>query len=178
MRFRKRRTEFEHLEAALRAQRPEPSDELVRRTSVFLANARGSFRLPRLRLALVGMLTVSFLAVMAAFGGLSVAASSANSAKSFLTTGSFSNNNSQRENGRGNGNNSQGNNNSQNNGNNGDDDDDDDPDDDQYEDDIVICHRPPGNPDNARTLRLSPSGAQNHLDNHEGDTEGPCPDDD
>ena len=45
----------------------------------------------------------------------------------------------------------------------------------QYEEKVTICHRPPGNPSNGQTLTLSPSGAQNHLSNHPGDTRGPCP---
>jgi len=39
---------------------------------------------------------------------------------------------------------------------------------------VTICHVPPGNPDNPQTLDLPPRGAQNHLDNHELDYEGPC----
>jgi hypothetical protein len=45
----------------------------------------------------------------------------------------------------------------------------------QYEEKVTICHRPPGNPSNAQTLTLSQSGANNHLQNHPGDTPGPCP---
>jgi hypothetical protein len=45
----------------------------------------------------------------------------------------------------------------------------------QYQEKVTICHRPPGNPSNAQTLTLSESGANNHLQNHPGDTPGPCP---
>ena len=45
----------------------------------------------------------------------------------------------------------------------------------QYEEKVTICHRPPGNPNNAQTLTLPQSGANNHLRNHPGDTTGPCP---
>jgi hypothetical protein len=41
--------------------------------------------------------------------------------------------------------------------------------------DILICHRPPGNPENAQTLSLSQAGANSHLANHELDTAGACP---
>ena len=39
---------------------------------------------------------------------------------------------------------------------------------------VEICHRPPGNPDNAHTIRVSENALQAHLDH--GDTKGPCPD--
>lgn len=38
----------------------------------------------------------------------------------------------------------------------------------------TICHVPPGNPGNAQTLTLSEQGAQNHLQNHPLDYDGPC----
>ena len=38
----------------------------------------------------------------------------------------------------------------------------------------TICHRPPGNPNNAKTLEVGPSARAAHLGH--GDTEGPCPD--
>ncbi len=37
---------------------------------------------------------------------------------------------------------------------------------------IEICHRPPGNPGNAKTLEVAPSALRAHLAH--GDTEGPC----
>lgn len=40
----------------------------------------------------------------------------------------------------------------------------------------LVCHKPPGNPDNARTIRVgSKSALEAHLGH--GDTEGPCPGD-
>ncbi len=39
-------------------------------------------------------------------------------------------------------------------------------------DKVVVCHAPPGNPDNAHTIVVGPSALQAHL-NH-GDEEGPC----
>lgn len=57
------------------------------------------------------------------------------------------------------------------------DDDDGDGDGDDVEDEeegekAVICHVPPGNPENAHTLSISPDDVQVHLDH--GDTEGAC----
>ena len=46
------------------------------------------------------------------------------------------------------------------------------PGEDQYKDKVLICHRPPGNPGNSRTLSVSPSAVPAHLAH--GDTEGPC----
>src|SRR4051794_34880802 len=39
----------------------------------------------------------------------------------------------------------------------------------------TICHVPPGNPPNARTLSIGCSAVQAHLRNHPGDCLGPCP---
>jgi hypothetical protein len=41
--------------------------------------------------------------------------------------------------------------------------------------DVVICHRAPGNPTQSQTLSLSENAANAHLEQHEFDTEGPCP---
>jgi hypothetical protein len=41
--------------------------------------------------------------------------------------------------------------------------------------DVVICHRAPGNPSQTQTLSLSQNAADAHLEQHEFDTEGPCP---
>lgn len=45
---------------------------------------------------------------------------------------------------------------------------------DQYEQKVTICHRPPGNPSNAQTLRVGQSAVAAHLQNHP-DSMGPCP---
>ena len=37
---------------------------------------------------------------------------------------------------------------------------------------IIVCHIPPGNPENMRILSISPSAIQSHLDH--GDTSGIC----
>ena len=41
--------------------------------------------------------------------------------------------------------------------------------------DIVICHIPPGNPENEQELSLTQESADSHLNNHPDDTLGPCP---
>lgn len=45
---------------------------------------------------------------------------------------------------------------------------------DQYREQVTICHRPPGNPDNARTIRVGGPAAERHIERH-GDSVGPCP---
>jgi len=40
---------------------------------------------------------------------------------------------------------------------------------------VVLCHVPPGNPDNPQTLCIAPSAVPAHLSNHPGDCLGPCP---
>lgn len=39
---------------------------------------------------------------------------------------------------------------------------------------VVLCHVPPGNPDNPQQLCIDPSAVGDHLDNHEGDAIGSC----
>ena len=46
---------------------------------------------------------------------------------------------------------------------------------DQYNEKVLICHRPPGNPDNSHTLSVPPSAVAAHLAH--GDTLGPCAND-
>ncbi len=45
----------------------------------------------------------------------------------------------------------------------------------QYGNKVTICHRPPGNPRNAHTIRVGERAARAHLRNHRGDRPGPCP---
>ncbi len=40
---------------------------------------------------------------------------------------------------------------------------------------MIICHRPPGNPENAQTIEVPIDAAARHLRAHELDTIGPCP---
>jgi hypothetical protein len=49
------------------------------------------------------------------------------------------------------------------------------PPDDQYEEKVLICHIPPGKPENAHTISVSVNAVPAHLAH--GDTEGPCPED-
>ena len=49
------------------------------------------------------------------------------------------------------------------------------PPDDQYEEKVLICHIPPGNPENPQTISVSVNAVPAHLAH--GDTEGPCPED-
>ena len=49
------------------------------------------------------------------------------------------------------------------------------PPDDQYVEKVLICHIPPGNPENAHTISVSVNAVPAHLAH--GDTEGPCPED-
>ncbi len=39
---------------------------------------------------------------------------------------------------------------------------------------VTICHRPPGNPQNGRTLVLPEPAAEAHLKRHKRDTPGAC----
>ena len=39
---------------------------------------------------------------------------------------------------------------------------------------VLICHAPPGNPGNAKTLCIEPDSATDHLANHRNDFCGPC----
>jgi putative hemolysin len=43
----------------------------------------------------------------------------------------------------------------------------------QYQEKVLICHIPPGEPDNAHTISVSPNAVPAHLAH--GDTLGPCP---
>jgi hypothetical protein len=41
---------------------------------------------------------------------------------------------------------------------------------------FTLCHRPPGNPSNARTITVgSEQAVEAHMRNHPGDTPGACP---
>jgi hypothetical protein len=39
---------------------------------------------------------------------------------------------------------------------------------------VLICHAPPGNPGNAKTLCIEPDSAADHLASHSNDFCGPC----
>ena len=44
------------------------------------------------------------------------------------------------------------------------------------EDKVELCHVPPGNPDNPRTISVSEDDSLDHLDNHDLDFLGSCED--
>jgi hypothetical protein len=128
----RRKSEFEDLERALHAGRPEPSDELIRALSSELTRGPGIGRLAGPRLAFAAALSVLLLAAFGAFGGFGYASKAASGQITAFTNlkgkssgkGVSANNNSSRPN----------NNGENNNGgdDDGDDEDDDGPDDDQY----------------------------------------------
>ena len=39
---------------------------------------------------------------------------------------------------------------------------------------VLLCHVPPGNPENAHTICISPNAVAAHIEHHEGDHCGPC----
>lgn len=43
---------------------------------------------------------------------------------------------------------------------------------------VVVCHAPPGNPENAHTIVIGAPAAEAHLANHPDDSLGACGDDD
>jgi hypothetical protein len=158
--FWRRKSEFDDLEARLRAGRPEPREELVQALS-----AAARERPPRshwvLRVGVAVALTVALVVTLAALGAASRSAAAATDVVRFVQTGSFSSSSSViHDTKTGTGEpvlTSQSASSAE----------------DQYEEQVTICHRTsaldPGN-----TLRLSPSGAANHLKNHRFDYAGPC----
>ena len=157
--FRRRKGEFDDLEHRLRFRGPEPSEDLVRSVADGLqGRRRRAFSTGRLGLA--AALTLALVVTVAALGGFSRSASAARDVGTFFRTGSFSSTPathtgsvhstavSQPERSIS-------------------------PATDEYGEKVTICHRThatdPGN-----TLQLSPSGAANHLKNHQYDYPGPC----
>ncbi|HJS49886.1 MAG TPA: hypothetical protein VJ745_06140 [Gaiellaceae bacterium] len=156
MRFRGRR---DHLERRLEAERPQPPDEFVSR----LAGRLGAVPVPRRgwSVALAGGFTALLVLAFALTGGIGYAASAVQggtTAVTSLVTGPEQSNKPD------NGNSSQSQSSSQANGQGG-------------EDKVTICHVPPGNPDNPQTITIGASAVPHHLEEHEGDSLGPCPDD-
>jgi len=179
-RFWKREGEFSELERQLRAERPEPRVEIMEQVARRLRPKRSFLAFARMRFAIASSLTAVTLVVFAALGGVGqattltkqlvgispAASTSAAPAKAKGTSGGSASQPSQ------------GTQSSQNSGNTGSDGHTSKKEQsaqNQYGEKVTICHRPDGNPANAQTLRLSSSGAANHLRNHPLDTEGPCP---
>jgi hypothetical protein len=153
----KRDNEDSSLERRLRAERPRPSDELVRRTSGD-ARPRGG-GVPKLRLGLAASVSGLAIAAVIALGGL---ASPINTAKHVVQF----NNAGGHEGGRDDDHGKDHGDNDRDHGK---------PSKHEYDEKVTICHRPPGNPSNGQTLRLPREAAEAHLRNHPFDTRGPCP---
>jgi len=140
--FRQRSDE---LEARLRDERPQPSDELVRRLSSD-AGLREDRRAPRLGLAIA--LSLAVVLASALTGGIGYAASAAASGTSAVKNLVVKSDDDGKANGKS--------------GSAVD----------QYGGKVLICHIPPGNPGNAQTLSVAPSAVPAHLGH--GDTLGAC----
>jgi hypothetical protein len=150
----RRKGEFHDLEQRLRSRGPEPSERLMRSVSDGVKpSPRRAFTSGRLSLA--AALTLSLVIGLALLGGFSHSASAARDVANFFQTGSFSKppaqskaavpvSTSLKSSAT-----------------------------DQYEEKVTICHRTHPT-DLGNTLQLPPSGAANHLKNHQYDYAGPC----
>jgi hypothetical protein len=160
MRFRGRRNE---LERRLHDERPQPPEELVSRLAQRLTPAPVQRRGWSLGLA-AGLTTLLVLA-FALTGGIGYAANAfkgGTSAVTNLVTGDSNSHkfgNSGKSGGGGTVSTLVS------------------PSDPQADHKQAICHVPPGNPDNPQTIVIDDSAVQTHLDNHPGDSLGPCPED-
>jgi hypothetical protein len=138
------------LERKLRRDRPRPSDELIHRIT---EDVSGRPARRRLNLALAFALTTALAVAFALTGGIgyaSSAVSSGTTAVTHLVSGKSSPKSA-------NGKSAQSKGSSAN----------------QYGHKVLICHIPPGNPDNAHTISVDESAVPAHLAH--GDTLGPCP---
>ena len=140
------RQRSDDLEARLRDERPQPSDELVRRLSSD-AGLRDDRRSPRLGLVIA--LSVAVVLAFALTGGIGYAASAAASGTSALKGLVVRND----DNGKANAKSGSAS--------------------DQYGRKVLICHIPPGNPGNAHTISVPQSAVPAHLAH--GDSLGACP---
>ena len=144
-RFWNRSSEFEDVESRLRDERPEPSDELVRRISDDVDRSTPRLGAPRLRLGAAVTVSAAMLAVVIALGGVG---GSLDAATGVIQADNAGNSSKDKDKGK--------------------------PSHDQYDEKVTICHRPPGNPSNGQTLRLPRSAAEAHLRNHPYDSRGAC----
>jgi hypothetical protein len=172
----------------LESERPEPPDEFVSTTADRLESNRVR-RGGGWRVAFAGGFTTLLVLAFALTGGIGYAASAVRGGTTAVTsivTGSSKADkadkskdtkqaNSSSNNLAGNGSSSNGNSSNGNNGNNGNGNNGNDPSSarSQYQEKVVICHIPPGNPENAHTISVSPNAVPAHLAH--GDTLGPCP---
>lgn len=150
----RRKGEFHDLECRLRSRGPEPSEKLMRSVSHGIEPGHRKEFTAR-RLSLAAALTLSLVIALALLGGFSHSASAARDVANFFQTGSFSKppaqssvtatvSTSLKSSAN-----------------------------DQYEEKVTICHRTHPT-DLGNTLQLAPSGAANHLQNHQYDYAGPC----
>lgn len=138
------------IERQLREDRPQPSDELIRRIAEDVSGRRARRRLDLVLAFTLTMLLAVAFALTGGIGYASSAASKGTTAISQLVSGKGSGkpakNKAQQSNG---------------------------PSAKQYKPKVLICHIPPGNPGNAHTISVAPSAVPAHLAH--GDTMGPCP---
>jgi hypothetical protein len=141
------------IERKLRRDRPQPSETLIQRIADDVSGRPA--RRP-LNLVLAFTLTVALAVAFAMTGGIGYAASAVTNGTTAIThlvsgkgPTSSAKGNSAQSNGQ-----SKGSSN------------------DQYEHKVLICHRPPGNPENARTISVDEHAVPAHLAH--GDTLGPC----
>jgi hypothetical protein len=131
----------------LRRERPRPTEELVTRIS---RDVSGRSRPARLNLALAFALTTALVLAFALTGGIGYAASAVSGGTSAITQlvspkdGKSGNNAAQNQGSSAN----------------------------QYGHKVLICHIPPGHPENAHTISVDQSAVPAHLAH--GDTLGPC----
>jgi hypothetical protein len=159
-RFRRR---SDSIERRLRRERPEPSDELIRRIAADVS--RRPVRRGR-SLGLAVALSCALVAAFALTGGIGYAGAAVGhgtTAVTHLVTGKSLGHSSTAKSGKDNGHHASqqvkgGTSSSSNN---------------QYGHKVLICHHPPGNPGNAHTISVDQSAVPAHLAH--GDTLGPCP---
>ena len=132
----------------LHHERPRPSEELVTRIT---RDVSGRSRRPRLNLAFAVALTTALVLAFALTGGIGYAASAVSGGTSAIT---------QLVSAKGHG--KSGNKAEKSQGSSAN----------QYGHKVLICHIPPGNPQNAHTISVDQSAVPAHLAH--GDTLGPC----
>lgn len=168
MRIRARRGT---LERRLEAERPQPADELVSGIARRLtAEREPRQRRAGWRVALAGGISALLASAFALTGGISYAASAVQggtTAVTSLVTGSSNPDKPQKPDKPEQANNpaaqsSSSDPSSQSSG--------------QSADKVTICHIPPGT-DNPQTITIGESAVASHLEEHEGDSIGPCVDD-
>jgi hypothetical protein len=138
------------IERQLRRDRPQPSETLVRRIAEDVSRPP-AWR--RWNLALAFALTIALAVAFSLTGGIGYASSAVKGGTTALTDlvsgkGSKKPAKAKSSQAKGSGK-------------------------DQYEHKVLICHRPPGNPDKAHTISVDEHAVPAHLAH--GDTLGPCP---